>query len=107
MNCIPIRLAVMGCLMAAGVVTVAQPRTYTVDEVNTLIWAKVANERAKAGTTRSSLNAAGRGWQDDQDRECGVLEIGNVNTGGNRVGGPREVNTIVLGDVLNIAGRCK
>ena len=41
------------------------------------------------------------------NRQCGNPEIGHANPGGARTGAPREVTTIVLGDVLNIAGRCK
>ena len=102
MKCTLLRIGSMGCALALiGGAAWAEPRTYTMDEVNSRIWAKVAHERAKANTTKSGMSAV------DLDRQCGNLEIGNVNTGGARTGAPREVTTIVLGDVLNIAGRCK
>jgi hypothetical protein len=101
MKSIQLGLLGMVCVLTSGGAAWAQPRTYTMDEINSRIWAKVAHERAKANATKSGLGQA------DQDRQCGSLEIGNVNTGGARTGGPREVNTIVLGDVLNLPGRCK
>jgi hypothetical protein len=101
MKCSLIRMAWLGCAWALASAASAQPRTYTMDDINSRIWAKVANERAKANATKSGASAM------ELDRQCGSLEVGNVNTGGARSGGPREVTTIVLGDVLNIAGRCK
>ena len=89
-----------GALLLGGAVH-AQLRTMTSDEIPTRIWAKVAHERAKAGAIRSGMDL------DDRLRGCGNLEIGNVDTGGARVGAPREVNTVVVGDVINVAGRCK
>jgi hypothetical protein len=94
-------MALAGGALLLGAAANAQLRTMTSEDISTRIWAKVAHERAKAGAIRSGLVV------DDQLRGCGNLEIGNVDTGGARRGAPREVNTVVLGDVINVAGRCK
>lgn len=95
------RRALMGCALAYAGTLAAQPRTITMEDDKSRIWAKVASQRAKANAAKS------RGAFDDEDSRCGNLEIGNVDTGGSRRGAPREVITVVTGDVINAPARCK
>jgi hypothetical protein len=96
-----LRLTLMAGSLAIGASAFAQPRTITTDDYNSRIWSKVASERAKGNATKSRLSL------DDIDGRCGSLEIGNVNTGGSRRAAPREVITVITGDVINAPGRCK
>jgi hypothetical protein len=93
-------VAACSTAVGAGTSAFAVPRTQTLEDDKTRIFAKVANERAKANTTRS------RGMSEEDERRCGSVDIGNVDTGGSRRT-PREVTTVVLGDVINAPGRCK
>lgn len=95
-----LRHAVGGLAVAIATAVAAAPRTQTLDDDKSRLFAKVANERAKANALRS------RGATDDDDRRCGSVDIGNVDTGGARRT-PREVTTVVLGDVVNAPGRCR
>lgn len=95
------RVALLGCAVAVGARAFAEPRTITLDEDMSRVWAKVAKHRAKANASKAF------GSFDDEDGRCGSVDIGNVSTGGSRRGAPREVVTVVTGDVINAPGRCK
>lgn len=92
--------ALLAALVAATATSAfAAPRTVTMDEDYSRVWSKVANERAKANAQRSRIVS------DDDDR-CGVIDIGNVESTSSRRA-PREVITVVTGDVINAPARCK
>jgi len=65
--------------------------------------------RAKLAKSRAQLNAdVGAALENINDRDCGSVDIGNVFSGGGpRRGGPKEVNVIVTGDIINVDNKCK
>ncbi len=77
------------------------------------ILAKMARISAKQGVDRGApgmnagdrLRGAGGGGASPA---CGSLNVGNVNTGGRRVGQPvREVVVVIKGDVINANNKCR
>jgi hypothetical protein len=67
-----------------------------------------ADKRAKIMKAKAKRDSLSDAFNDNGSATggCGNQQVGNVNTGGQRP--PREVTTIITGDVINIAGRgCK
>jgi hypothetical protein len=89
--------AIAGLLAGSGFVQ-AESDLFGLDSD---IRAKLAKEKAKRSSSKKSTSG-----NDSDQGECGSQQVGNVNTGGNRP--PREVTTIITGDVINIVDRgCK
>jgi hypothetical protein len=65
--------------------------------------------RAKLAKARAQLNAdVGAALENIDNRDCGSVDIGSVFSGGGpRRGGPKEVNVIVTGDIINVDNKCK
>jgi hypothetical protein len=65
--------------------------------------------RAKLAKAKAQLNAdVGAALENIDNRDCGSVDIGNVFSGGGpRRGGPKEVNVIVTGDIINVDNKCK
>jgi hypothetical protein len=101
MNACTARITLLACALAFSATAFAQPRTTTMEEDKSGIWSKVANHRAQANAAKS------RGNFDDDGERCGNVDIGNVDTGGSGRGAPRQVVTVITGDVINAPARCK
>ncbi len=87
------------CAFAAGTETL---------ELDPLLAAKVAKEKAKAGA--ASAKAGGKADKAGGKGDCGV-NIGNVDSGKAGPGqrpliGPRENTVVITGPVINL-GKCK
>ena len=96
------RLTALCLALSIGAPALAQPRTTTMEDDKTNIWSKVANHRAQ-GNARKGQG----GFDDDGDSRCGNVDVGNVDTGGSGRGAPRQVVTVITGDVINAPARCK
>ena len=79
------------------------------------ILAKMARMNAKMGVDKdrrdsgdsgdAGQRAAGR--RPGANPACGSLNVGNVDTGGRRLGAPREVTVVIKGDVINANNKCR
>jgi len=97
-------LVVFGLLSAVQQVHAASAQPIGIEAEDR---AKLARIKAK-GSVLSKSSASGKksgGGGDDGD-ECS-LEIGNIDTGGRRGGGPREVNIFIPGDIFQVNNRCR
>jgi type II secretory pathway component GspD/PulD (secretin) len=105
-----IAVALAGCA-AVAVATLATAADPQVLDLDPLLAAKVAKEKAKAGAASASQGKAGKGVQGvvAGEDECGV-NIGNVDTGKQGpvkgIATPRENTVVITGPVINL-GKCR
>ena len=79
-------------------------------ELTDLQNAKLARHRAKERVMKNEkqedyLPEGTPNNQQDEDGDCGTVDIGNVvNNAG--FGGPREIDVIITGDIINANNKC-
>ncbi len=65
--------------------------------------AKVQRSLAKQRALEAQMTPEERAEARERRSECGSLDVGNVQGGGKKV----ENITVIKGDVINIAGKCR
>jgi hypothetical protein len=101
-------IATLGFALA-GLPAVARAAGTEMLDLDPILAAKVAKEKAKAGAAGASKGTAGNAGKAAAagKDECGV-NIGNVDSGKGpgKVAGPRENTVVITGPVINL-GKCK
>lgn len=102
--CVWLTAGFVGCLPA-----VVQAAGTEMLDLDPILAAKVAKEKAKAGAAKGANPSADKTVTAGKD-ECGV-NIGNVDSGksgpGKGFSTPRDNTVVITGPVINLGGKCK